>query len=74
MKKNKFIDCILNNIWFTLTLMCMLSTKKTSNNEIFKLVNQINLLCSVTLTKSYTDLRLTYITKGDTQRAKLPLL
>ena len=54
--------------------MCMLSTKKTSNNEIFKLVNQLNLLCSVTLTKSYTDLRLTYITKGDTQRAKLPLL
>lgn len=52
----------------------MLSTKKTSNNEIFKLVNQINLLCSATLTKSYTDLRLTYITKGDTQRAKLPLL
>lgn len=52
----------------------MLSTKKTSNNEIFKLVNEINLLCSVTLTKSYTDLRLTYITKGDTQRAKLPLV
>lgn len=51
----------------------MLSTKKTSNNEIFKLVNQIKLLCSATLTKGYTDLRLTYITYGDAQCTKLPL-